>query len=271
MEFVMFSKKLVDRDINGVGEVVSGLDLAGVDLTVRPGGHVLPEDAPSQLPKAVETLSSHGLGVPMITTGVTDADEPHAAGVFSAASECGVGYIKLGYWKYEGFGSVLRQIKEIRDKIDGLQGLSKEYGVNAAIHIHSGDYMSATADLVYRLLEGFDPEHVGAYIDPGHMVIEGGASGWKVGMDLLRDSTRIVAVKDFGWERDPAGQKKWALKHMPLSGGMVPWPEVFRYLRSIEFDGPVSLHSEYEGLSMEEIIAQTSKDISYLRDLLETI
>ncbi len=47
-----------------------------VDLTVRPDGHVLPERVEDDLPRAVETLRRSGLTVPMITTAITDANDP---------------------------------------------------------------------------------------------------------------------------------------------------------------------------------------------------
>ncbi len=268
MKMVMFSKKLAEYDIGGVGRVVSQLGFDGVDLTVRPGGHILPVDAKDKLPAAMETLQSHGLEVPMITTGVTSADEAHASEVFEAASECGVEYLKLGYWHYEGFGSIARQLKEVRSKLVGIQGLAAENGIIVGIHIHSGDFMTATGGMVSRILEGMDTKYLGAYIDPGHMVLEGGRSGWRLGMDLLRDVIKMVAVKDFGWEKDPKVAKRWSLRHMPLDEGMVPWPEVFGYLKGVSFDGPVSFHSEYEDLSTAGIISQTAKDLAYVKAVL---
>jgi sugar phosphate isomerase/epimerase len=155
-------------------------------------------------------------------------------------------------------------LTEVRENLRGIQSLASEHGIIAGLHIHSGEYMTATGGMVSRILEGMDADCVGAYIDPGHMVLEGGRSGWKLGMDLLRDVTVMVAVKDFGLERDPNTKKKWLLRHMPLSEGMVPWLEVLGYLRDISFDGPVSLHSEYE-LPVQGVIAQTRRDLEYLR------
>ncbi len=271
MLFLMFSKRLAELGIEEVGEAVSRLGLDGVDLTVRPSGHILPEEANLRLPVAVSTLRSYGLEVPMITTSITEAEDPYAADIFAAAGDCGVRYIKLGYWRYEGFGNAYRQLSEVREKLMGIQKLAAENGVTAAVHIHSGDYMTATPGIVSRLLEGFDPDQVAAYIDPGHMVIEGGRSGWKLGMDLLSYAIRVVAVKDFGWQCDPTEPKKWRAVLLPLSEGMVPWREVFRYLREISFDGPVSLHSEYEGMSVEQILAQTARDFSYLKGVIASL
>ncbi len=58
MLFLMFSKRLGELAIEEVGEAVSRLGLDGVDLTVRPSGHVLPEEAGIRLPIAVGTLKS---------------------------------------------------------------------------------------------------------------------------------------------------------------------------------------------------------------------
>ncbi len=269
MKLVMFSKKLIDYDFPGLARVLSELGLDGVDLTVRPKGHVLPEAVGKDLPRAVEILEAHDLEVAMITTAITSAEDRNAEEVFRTASECGIGFLKLGYWRYGGFGHVFEQLKEVREDLKGISRLADEYGVMAGLHIHSGDYMSATADLVSRSLEGLETENIGAYIDPGHMVLEGGLSGWRIGMDLLRDVIKMVAVKDFGWERVEGEPKGWRVAHLPLNEGMVPWKEVFTCLRGISFDGPISLHSEYGGMGTEEIISQTSADLAYLRKILE--
>jgi sugar phosphate isomerase/epimerase len=269
MKLVMFSKKLMDLDFAGLARVLSDLGLDGVDLTVRPKGHILPEAVRRDLPRAVEILSAHDLEVVMLTTAITCADEPYAEETFRTASDCGIDFLKLGYWPYRGFGNILEQLSEVRGDLKGICRLADEYGVVAGVHIHSGDYMSATADIVSRSLEGLETANIGAYIDPGHMVLEGGLSGWRIGMDLLRDVTKMVAVKDFGWERVPGEAKRWRVTHLPLSEGMVPWKEVFAYLKRISFDGPVSLHSEYDGMDTGGIIAQTSADLAYLREILE--
>ena len=61
---------------------------------------------------------------------------------------------------------------------------------------------------------------------------------------------------------------------MPLSEGIVPWPNVFACLRAVGFDGWVSLHSEYQGphswreLTTREVIEQTREDLTYLRQAI---
>ncbi len=277
MELVMFSKMLKNvgnLSVDSAGDCIADLGFDGVDLTVRPEGHVLPEEAMRRLPEAVDILGSRGLSVPMITTGITDAGEKYAEDIFKTASECGVGFLKLGYWRYEGFGTIGKQIERVRKgSIKGIHELSREYDVTAGIHIHSGDFLTANPAVVKMLLEDYDPEHLCAYIDPGHMAVEGGLSGWKVGMDLLQERIRMVAVKDFGWfhEKDKTGEWGWRARVVPLSEGLVPWAEVFAYLQKIAFDGPMSLHSEYDDVTLEELIRRTRQDLQYAKRILSEI
>jgi sugar phosphate isomerase/epimerase len=177
----------------------------------------------------------------------------------------------LGYWLYREFGTLLDLMREVKATLPAIEQLARETDMTAALHLHSGKFLTANPAVVWWLLEGHDPDFLGAYIDPGHMVIEGGSNGWMQGMDLLADKIRLVAVKDFGWEpqEDPqTGETRWRLLHLPLKRGMVPWREVFRLLRRIGFQGPVSLHSEYGDLSLDELLAQTKEDLEYVRSLL---
>ncbi len=277
MHLLMFSKMLKDvgnLSVSESGDRIAEMGFDGVDLTVRPGGHVLPENVIEALPKAVEILESKGLIVPMITTSITDSKERYAEEIFKAASQCGVKFLKLGYWMYEGFGKLKWQIDKVRSQLEGIFELCAKYDVTAGIHIHSGDYLSANPAILWMLLGDYDPNKLGAYIDPGHMAVEGGLSGWKIGMDLLQEKIRMVAVKDFGWFReidDKTGQKTWVPRIVPLSEGLVPWQEVFGYLKKIGFDGPISIHSEYENVDIGTLISQTKKDLDYIRRILDKI
>jgi hypothetical protein len=82
----LFSKPLQHLGWPELGRVVKELGMEGVDLTVRPGGHVLPERVREDLPRAVETLRSYGLSAPMITTAITSGDDPGAGPILATAA-----------------------------------------------------------------------------------------------------------------------------------------------------------------------------------------
>ena len=90
----IFSKHMAQFDYTELGRHAKQAGFDGVDLTVRPKGHVLPENAAEDLPQAVEAIRSHGLSVPMITTNILNANEPEARPILSTA-----GRLKIPFWK----------------------------------------------------------------------------------------------------------------------------------------------------------------------------
>jgi sugar phosphate isomerase/epimerase len=270
MKLMLFSKHLGDLSVAEAGKVIANLGFEGVDLTVRPGGHVLPENARRELIGAIRTLTGMGLVVPMITTSITSADDLYAADIFETAAQAGVRYLKLGYWRYRGFGTIRAAIDDAARDLDGIEALAQRTGVCAVIHNHSGDFVSALGPVVWELIADRDPAAVGAYADPGHLMVEGGLSGWRLVLDLLGDRIAVCAFKDYLWKTvaDQAGKPRLVRTAKPLSEGMVPWPEVVAYLRQSGFDGWISLHREYGAQTAEAVQADVPHDLAYLRAIL---
>jgi len=274
MQFIMFSKHLAPLSIEEAARRVGEIGFQGLDLTVRQGGHIQPEEVTSRLAPAVTAVRKLGLDIPMITTNITSADDAYAAETFATAAECGIRHLKLGYWHYRGFGQMQAQLDEVRTSLDGIARLAERTGVTANIHIHSEACLSADAAVVYLMLKDRDPKQVGAYVDPGHMTVEGGGLGWMMGLDLLSPWLNLVAVKSMAWvhEYDPELlQEHWRPKMVPLRQGTARWLEVFRCLAQIGYDGIISLHSEYQGsyswrdLSTEEVLAQSAEDLAFIK------
>ena len=63
-----FSKHLHNLGYDELGRTVKDAGFSGVDLTVRKGGHVLPERVREDLPRAGNAIRSHGLQVPKALT-----------------------------------------------------------------------------------------------------------------------------------------------------------------------------------------------------------
>ena len=277
MKILMFTKMLKNKGnltIEKAAEYIAEMGFEGADLKVREEGYVLPEEVSRKLPEVVETIKSKGLCVPMITTNITDAKAGHAEEIFKTAARCGIEYIKLGYWRYEGFGKIMDQIDEINRKIEAICHLSENYGVTATIHNHAGAFMSASPALLHTFLKDRDPDLIGAYIDPGHMFAEAGAQGWEMAIDLLTPYIQLVAVKNYRWvkvasEHDDV--KKWKNQMLPLKEEIVPWPDIFKRLKEIGYNDYVSVHSEYDDLDFQQLIEQTKEDLRYLKTVLKEI
>jgi len=271
VRFLMFSKMLQQLSVGEAGDAIARLGFDGVDLTVRDKGHILPENVAAELPPAVELLRSKGLEVGMLTTGLTSAADPHAVATFRTAAACGITRLKLGYWLYQGFGTVRASIGQVRADLQGLEALAREHGVTACIHTHSGNFLTADPAICALLVEGLDPEAIGIYVDAGHIVLEGGYGVWRQGLDLVQDRLRLVAAKSFGWYPEPNGALRrvhWKSKTLPFEKGMTDWQEFFTCLRAIPYDGYVSLHSEYNDLSLDDLLTQTAADLAHAKAAL---
>jgi L-ribulose-5-phosphate 3-epimerase len=94
--FCLYSKHLPELDWRDLARAAGDAGFGGIDLTVRPRGHVLPERAAEDLPQAVEAITAQGLAVPMITTDLTSADSPLARPLLQAAARSGVAFFTTG-------------------------------------------------------------------------------------------------------------------------------------------------------------------------------
>ncbi len=275
MTLVMFSKMLQEFSIAEAARRIHTLGFEGVDLTVRPGGHVEPARVGVALPEAVKAIRDAGLTVPMITTAITAAGEPDAEATVAAAVHEGIRLVKLGYWNAPR-GKVGESIEKARRALDDLERLAEKYHVTFGVHNHSGPGMvNCQPAVIWMLLKDRDPKYVASYFDPGHAAVEGGDGGWRQAIELLGPRIRILAVKDFGWKTVPGKPKVvWKTQQVPLRDGVVPWTEVAAELAALRFEGPVSLHSEYQGshswrdLSTPELIEQTAADLAFFKSVL---
>jgi sugar phosphate isomerase/epimerase len=258
----IFSKHMAQFGYDDLGKKSKELGFAGVDLTVREKGHVLPENAAKDMPRAVEAIRSAGLEVPMITTNLLSADVAPARPTLSTAAQLKIPYWKIGYFQYRN-RPVDVAVKETRDAVAGLVALSKEYGVQAGFHNHSGEYVGSPVWDIRDIIANMDPKYVGYYFDPAHATIEGGLGGWKTSLRLVMPRMKMVALKDFYWEKNATG--KWALKWCPMGEGMVDWDKVFAEFARAGYAGPLSLHVEYDP---KDELAAIAKDVEFIKGKL---
>lgn len=260
MNLCVFTKHLQELSFDALARALKKWGVKGVDLTVRPGGHVEPEAVADDLPKAVQELKAHGVDVEMITTAFTSLEDAHAQEVLEAASREGIRWFKYGYYLYEEFGSLRKSCTEAKAKLKDLAALSKELGLCGGYHNHSGPYLGGNPLDVLYLIEDLDPEHVCAYYDVGHATVEGMRSGWLMAFDALSERIRMIALKDFRLDPDDKNGHGWIKKVVPMGEGVVHWKKFANVLKRIAPSiGPISLHCEYD-LPAIEVLKNGEKD-----------
>jgi L-ribulose-5-phosphate 3-epimerase len=244
LSFLLFSKHLPELAWDALGRAVKEAGFDGIDLTVRPQGHVAPDRAADDLPRAIEAIAVHGITVPMITTELVSADSPTARPILQAAAKGGVRYFKTGYWRYPSAPNrpdVRAQVAAAGTALAGLAALAKDCGIELGFHNHAG-YIGAPLWDIAPAMDRLEPRWAGYYFDPRHAVADGGGGSWRAATELAASRLKMLAVKECYWVKSPKG---WAIENCPLGEGMVDWPAVASIVRGAQFAGPISVHLEY--------------------------
>jgi L-ribulose-5-phosphate 3-epimerase len=242
-----FSKHLQWLPFDDVGPVIAQSGFRAVDLTVRPGGHVLPERVEEDLPRAVETLRRSGVTVPMITTAITDASDPLTRRVLSTARKVGVTHYRMGYWEYPAGRPPLQALRGLKPRVAALAALNRELGIRGGYQNHVGTRIGGSVWDIGVLLEGVTPDGLGVQYDIRHAVAEGGES-WPVTLRMIAPHIDTIALKDFVWSHRSDG--RWTTESVPLGEGMVNFKEYLRQLLGAGPLPPATMHFEYAPLEM---------------------
>jgi sugar phosphate isomerase/epimerase len=268
----LFTDHLAGFDYQEVATMLRQVGLSGADLTVRPGGLVRPERVAEDLPRAAAVFKANGLSIPMITTGITSLSDPSARAILTTAASLAIGYYKLGYYRYENLGAWQATLASTQKELKRLADLGRRLGIQAGFHNHSGPFVGGALWDSWQILQDLDAKWIGFYFDPGQATIEGGNNAWNLGFRRVRERLKMIAIKDFIWEKSGG---EWRARWVPLGEGMVRWPDFFKMLKQVSFQGPISLHIEYDpggstkAARFENSLAAAARDLQFLKRQLK--
>src|SRR5215471_8896038 len=117
LKISVFSKHFQWTNYPEMAAIAKGIGFDGVDLTVREGGHVLPERVEEDLPKAAEEIRRAGLELPMITAEIIDVRSPHAEAILKTASRLGIRHYRWGGFTYTAAKSIPEQFAEFKARV----------------------------------------------------------------------------------------------------------------------------------------------------------
>jgi sugar phosphate isomerase/epimerase len=274
----IFSKHLHWAEWPEMAAVAKQIGFDGIDLTVRKGGHVAPERAAEDLPKAADIIRKAGLELTMITTDIVDARTLHAETMIKTAGSLGVRHYRFGDFRYKDGIPLPEQLEACKPRIKELVALNKTYGVCAMYHTHSGiGRVGASQWDLWLIFKDFDSRYVGFNYDIGHATVEGGFGGWMNSTRLAAALMRGIAVKDFVFAKNEKGE--WRPQWCPLGQGMVNLPKFFSIVRESGFQGPIQIHYEYKmggadtgqkkiTIEKSQVVEMLREDLNYLRGIL---
>lgn len=254
----VFTKPWREPRIGALGELVAEMGFDAVELPVRPGYQVTPDDVTTALPAAVRELARAGVAVTSIASGTDEA-------TFAACADAGVPFIRImvptGSAGYAATGP------EIRRRLAELYDRAERHGVRVAIQPHYDDYIADSSEL-FALLQGVDPRFVAAIWDAAHDALA--RKRPEHGLERLWPWLGMVNLKSAYYARvedrtSSLGDPVWEPVFTDARTGMAEWGRAIRYLVEHEFAGPICVTAEYTDES--DLVAKVARDLDYARGL----
>ncbi len=264
LEIHIFSKHLQFLGYREAGEVAAEMGFSGIDLTVRPKGHVLPETVSDDLPRAIREIKKGGSGCKMITTTIESVSNPLDRNIIETASQEGVQYYRANWYKYLPEISMNESMELYQDEVKKLGDFNEKHDIIGCYQNHAGTKVGASFWEVKKLLETANPAYFGTQYDIRHAVAEGGHS-WENGLKLLKDHIKTIVLKDFIWGKVDG---KWKPVNVPIGEGMVDFGKYFSLLKAYQIKVPVSLHLEYPLGGAEKGLSEISVDKKVVFDAM---
>ena len=266
-QIIVFTKFFKDRSLGDLVNLVQDYGLDGYDLCLRPGYLVNPTNVLDTLVPFVKTLAKAGSGVPMLTGSLdlVHPDQPDVGSILRAMDQAGVRLLKLGYFPFNPLTQdYWGEVSKARRALAGWEKLAQTYRVKICYHTHSRGFLGVNCASLMHLLDGFDPAFIGAFIDPVHLVIEG--EEFPLGAAMLRQYLSIASVKDVILRRvETSGHSTVDLEVVPCGTGMVDFDSMFATLRRLDYQGPLTVHCEFEHAAEAEFSALVRHEVNFAR------
>jgi sugar phosphate isomerase/epimerase len=259
--WTVFTKPWRQMELGELSKHVRKLGFDGVELPVRPGFQVSPDEVEEGLPKAVVAFGADGLRIASV------AADP-APAVIAACGEAGIFVIRICVEVPRGRGYLERE-SEVKRWLDSLLPSLEDAGVTVGIQNHYGDSI-ANAVGVRHLVEGYDPRLVGAVWDGAHCGLNGELP--RLAADILWSHLCLVNLKNARWaltRENDFGAARWQPLFVPGPEGLCSWPEMLAELSSRNYPGDICLTAEYtEDARVNELV---KTDLAWAKSVAEAL
>jgi sugar phosphate isomerase/epimerase len=240
-----------------LGAFVKKLGFDGIELPVRPGYQVEPENVSRGLPEAARVLADFGLTIASVA-GPTDE------ATIAACGELGIPIIRICVGIPDE-SSYLEHEAHLQREYDALIPLLDRHGVTIGIQNHYGRSI-ANAMGIRHLIERYDPKNVGAVLDAAHCALDGEIPA--LALDIVWSHLRMANLKNAYWRRTNGPEAEVAAYEPYWTSGrqgLCSWATVVTELKRRDYRGTVCLTAEYsDEAAVDRLIAE---DIVYARSL----
>ena len=242
LEIHLFSKHLQFLSWPEAAMKAKEMGFDGLDWTVRPKGHILPENVARDLPIAIQASEKAGLINRMITTAVDDVRDVLDQDVVSVAADYGIDFYRCNWFPYRADEPLEASLEFYKGEVWRLGKMNRKLNIVGCYQNHSGMKVGASVWEVREILKKVNAKYFGSQFDIRHAMAEGGRS-WPNGVNLLKNQIKTIVLKDFVWGLVDG---KWKIVNVPVGEGMVDFDAYFKLLKKYKINVPISLHLEYD-------------------------
>lgn len=276
LEIHVFSKHLQFLNYKGSAEAAAEIGFNGLDLTVRPKGHVLPERVADDLPKAADALKSAGFQPKLMTTAITNAEELSSRQVLETAANLGIKFYRMGSYRFDEELPIPYHIEKCSEQVAALSKLNEKLKITGGYQNHAGLRVGAAIWEIWQLLGKVKNDYMGCQYDIRHATVEGGLA-WPTGLKLIEPKIKTIVLKDFLWKNING---TWKVVNVPFGEGMVDFDAYFKMLKRLKIKVPVSMHYEYDlggaehgksdlSIDRKEVFKAMKRDLTRAREAWE--
>ncbi len=263
-KITVFTKPWKSPDIGQLASLVKDLGFEGVELAVRPGYQVQPDNALKDLPLAAAVFAEKGLSIESVAADLTPE-------MIEACDRASVPILRT-MLKLDPETGYRASVEKFQDTCFGLESQLKDSNVKIGLQNHCGHFVSSAIGLMEALAPL--PQSVVAVLDLAHTSLSGELEPYALEIALPR--LAMVNLKNavyLSGEENDHGETVW--KHSWVKGkkGLTSWSLVADLLKRHAYTGPICLTAEYknsEGQSVteDEALPYIQSDLAYLKSLL---
>lgn len=280
MKFSVQTAVLPELTCEQVVKKLSQHGYDGVEWRLHEEYHISPSEVLKKANDIKNLVKDHGLEVSCLMSylPLEDVEAQEQVAHACAIMECS--RYRPGAVLYDGTKNYHDLYQETVDKLGKIIERISGYRVKPIIETHFNT-IAPSASLAYRLVQNFDPSHIGINYDPANLIIEG-REAWQMGLELIRSYLDYVHAKNICWVFENG---TWQWKFDAMDHGQVNWREIMGILKRVGYDGYLSFENFYkvpmktkgyvgEDLSQQEdsyrdIDQRLEEDLAFIKQCLK--
>jgi sugar phosphate isomerase/epimerase len=263
----VFTKPWKDLSIEQLADLVADIGADGIELPIRDGYQVEPENMASMLPVVRSQFDEKNLTIASVATALT-------ADTIKILGDNGIPLLRICV-PIDMTKGYMASVHDTRERIRELGPLLESASVRVGIQNHYGTMIGSALGITH-LIDDLSPKTACAVLDFAHCALDGEPAemavdivGKRLGMVNFKNACRVRT----NGPDEPEAQ--WKVLWTTARHGGYSWAEAVKVLKEVGYSGDICLPAEYGNINTsgqlmgEEVIPRIRQDIVYVRSLME--